>query len=65
LRHINTLELMMKSMKVYGVPPTYEYQNFWPGPRIVMVTLGDKRYWIRQLCILLRERLSRLRGSGS
>ena len=57
MRHTNTLELMMKSMRVYGVPPTYEYQTIWSESRIVMVTLGDKRYWVRQLCILLQERL--------
>ena len=57
MRHTNTLELMAESMRVYGVAPMYEYQTLWPEPRIVMVTLGDKRYWVRQLCILLRERL--------
>jgi len=40
-----------------GVPPYYSY-TLWPwGIEKVMVTPGSKRYWIKQLCMLLRERL--------
>jgi len=53
---------MIESVHKYGVSPMYEYQTIWNSPRIVMITPGSRRYWIRLLCLQLLDRIEVLKS---
>ena len=48
---------MLEFYGKYGVPPMYEYQTIWNPLRVVMITSRSKKYWVRQFCLLLQERM--------